>query len=117
MNHDWLAAILDNMGYAPELVNWTWVFLQDRKVCLSFNNITTKERDQLVGVLQGSPMSPVLLITYTSSLLHKMSSWNNSSFWVCMWMMASFLLVQWSGPFIYKPVEYLLCQSWLCVGI
>ena len=79
VNHEHLAAILDNMGYAPELVNWTRAFLQDRKVCLSFNNITVEERDQPVGVPQGSPMSPVLSITYTLSLLHKMRSWNNSS--------------------------------------
>ena len=40
VNHDRLAAILDNLGYAPKLVNWTRAFLRNRKVRLSFNNIT-----------------------------------------------------------------------------
>ena len=79
VNHNRLAAILDRLGYMPELVRWTCSFLKDRKVCLSFNNITSEEWDQLVGVPQGSPLSPVLSITYTSSLLHKMRNWSNSS--------------------------------------
>ena len=79
VNHNRLEAILDNLSYAPELVKWTCAFLKDRKVRLSFNNITSKERDQPVGVPQGSPLLPVLSITYTSSLLHKMRDWNNSS--------------------------------------
>ena len=79
VNYNRLEAILDNLGYAPELVKWTRAFLKDRKVRLSFNNITSEERDQPVGVPQGSPLSPVLSITYTSSLLHKMRNWSNSS--------------------------------------
>ena len=64
VNHNRLEAILDNLGYAPELVKWTRAFLKDRKVRLSFNNITSEEREQPVGVPQGSPLSPVLSITY-----------------------------------------------------
>ena len=79
VNHNRLAAILDNLGYVPELVKWSRAFLKDRKVRLSFNNVTSEEWDQPVGVPQGSPLSPVLSITYTSSLLHKMRDWNNSS--------------------------------------
>ena len=62
VNHNRLEAILGNLGYAPELVKWAGAFLRDRKVRLSFNNITSEERDQPVGVPQGSPLSPVLSI-------------------------------------------------------
>jgi hypothetical protein len=37
------------------------------------------KREQPVGVPQGSPLSPVLSIAYTSPLLAKMGRWNNSS--------------------------------------
>ena len=43
VNHNRLKAILDNLGYAPELVKWTRAFLKDHKVHLSFNNITSEE--------------------------------------------------------------------------
>jgi hypothetical protein len=79
VNHGRMSAILENSGYPPELVRWSAAFLRDRKVRLSFNNTIAEERGQPIGVLQGSPLSPVFSITYTSSLLSKMKGWNNSS--------------------------------------
>ena len=58
-HQSWQAA-----GWHPSWVIWVmyWnllnlAFLKNCKVCLSFNNITSKEQDQPVGVLQGSPLS------------------------------------------------------------
>jgi hypothetical protein len=79
VNHARLTAIIHNMGFAPSLAQWTELFLANRKVCLHFNNITSDQRERPVGVPQGSPLSPVLSITYTSPLLLKMGRWNNSS--------------------------------------
>ena len=42
--HDRLVANLGNLGYAPELVEWTCSFFKDSKVHLSFNNITSEEQ-------------------------------------------------------------------------
>jgi hypothetical protein len=74
-----MAARLTNMGFATDLVKWATSFLAKRRVRLHFNNITSEERFQPVRVLQGSPLSPVLSITYTAPLLDKMANWNNSS--------------------------------------
>jgi hypothetical protein len=74
-----MTAILENLGYPPELVRWSEAFLRDRKVCLSFNNVIAEERGQPIRVPQGSPLSPVYSITYTLSLLAMMKGWNNSS--------------------------------------
>jgi hypothetical protein len=58
-----MTAILENLGYPPELVRWSEAFLKDRKVRLSFNNVISEERGQPIGVPQGSPLSPVYSIT------------------------------------------------------
>ena len=79
INHDRMVAILDNMGFDWCTTHWVGEFLRDRKVHLSFNNITAEERTQPVGVPQGLPLSPVLSIIYPSGLLHLMKDWNNSS--------------------------------------
>jgi hypothetical protein len=79
VNHGRMSAILENSGYPLELVRWSAAFLADRRVRLSFNNSVSEERGQPIGVPQGSPLSPVFSITYTSALLSKMRSWNNSS--------------------------------------
>ena len=79
VNHDRMISILKLLGFTPEIVNWANAFLADRKIRLRFNNITSDERIQPVGVPQGSLLSPVLSILYMSSLLLKMRDWSNSS--------------------------------------
>ena len=114
VNHNRLAAILDNLRYTLELVRWTRSFLQDRKVRLSFNNITSDEQDQPVGVPQGSPLSPVLSITYTSSLLHKMRDWNNSS--LGMYVDDGILFAcaaEWAEVSRLLQARYSICEEWL----
>ena len=79
INHARMTAILTQLGFNRKIVEWTQSFLRERKVRLKFNCITAEERTQPVGVPQGSPLSPVLSIIYTSGLLHQMKYWNNSS--------------------------------------
>jgi hypothetical protein len=79
VNHACLVSIIENMGFAPSIAQWATSFLANRKVRLCFNNITLDQREQPVGVPQGSPLSLVLSIAYTSPLLLKMGRWNNSS--------------------------------------
>lgn len=79
INHERLIQVLTNLGFAPELVNWCRSFLKDRTVRLKFNGQTSEPFDFDVGSPQGSPVSPVLSIIYTSPLLHKMRNWANSS--------------------------------------
>jgi hypothetical protein len=49
INHGRMSAILENLGYPPELVWWSAAFLKDRKVWLSFNNVISEERGQCHG--------------------------------------------------------------------
>jgi hypothetical protein len=79
INHDRLVATFENLGFAPELVRWCRSFLKDRTVRLRFNGATSDPFDFNVGTPQGSPVSPVLSIIYTSPLLHQMRKWKKSS--------------------------------------
>ena len=79
INHERLVKVFTDLGFAPELVNWCKSFLKDRTVRLKFNGRTSDPFDFEVGTPQGSPVSPVLSIIYTSPLLHKMRNWSSSS--------------------------------------
>jgi hypothetical protein len=79
INHARLIQAFTDLGFAPELVKWCQSFLKDRTVKLKFNGKVSDLFDYVVGTPQGSPISPVLSMIYTSSLLHKMKQWTNSS--------------------------------------
>jgi hypothetical protein len=79
INHNRLIQVFTDLGFAPELVGWCRSFLKERTVRLKFNGKTSDPFDFTVGAPQGSPVSPVLSIIYTSPLLHKMRAWTNSS--------------------------------------
>ena len=79
INHERLVQTFKNLGFAPELVNWCRSFLKDRTVRLRFNGKTSEPFDFTTGTPQGSPVSPVLSIIYTSPLLHKMRNWLKAS--------------------------------------
>jgi hypothetical protein len=114
VNHGRMTAVLENLGYPPELVRWSEVFLKDRKVCLSFNNVISGERGQPIGVLQGSPLSPVYSITYTSSLLAKMREWSNSS--LGMYVDDGILFAaseEWGDVERLLVARYAVCEEWL----
>jgi hypothetical protein len=109
-----MSAILENSGYPPELVRWSAAFLKDRKVRLSFNNSVSEERGQPIGVPQGSPLSPVFSITYTSSLLAKMRSWNNSSLGMYVDDGILFACAQeWEEVERLLRARYTICEEWL----
>jgi retron-type reverse transcriptase len=114
VNHGRMTAILENLGYPPELVRWSEAFLQNRKVCLSFNNVISEERGQPIGVPQGSPLSPVYSITYTSSLLAKMREWYNSS--LGMYVDDGILFAaseEWGDVERLLAARYTVCEEWL----
>jgi hypothetical protein len=114
VNHARLVTLIKNMGFSPNLAHWTASFLANRKVRLRFNNITSDQREQPVGVPQGSLLSPVLSITYTSPLLAKMGRWNNSS--LGMYIDDGILFVcaeDWSDVEKLLRAWYTVCDGWL----
>jgi hypothetical protein len=114
VNHACLTAIVRNMGFTPALAQWTKSFLANWKVRLRFNNITSDQWEQPVGVPQGSLLSPVLSIIYTSSLLLKMGRWNNSS--LRMYIDDGILFAcaeEWADVERLLRARYTTCDEWL----
>jgi hypothetical protein len=79
INHGCLVSLMTDLGFLPEVHSWTASFPRDRKVKLKFNSALSEERGLELGTPQGSPVSPVLSVIYTSPLLHRMRNWNSSS--------------------------------------
>ena len=71
VNMEQLMQIIADLGFAHELVWWTCAFLADQTVKLKFNGLTSDPFELDVGTPQGSPISPVMAVLYTHSLLHK----------------------------------------------
>ena len=114
VNHARMSAVLANMGFGADFVRWSSAFLEGRRVRLHFNNVTSAEREQPVGVPQGSPLSPVFSIAYTSSLLLKMGGWNNSS--LGMYVDDGLLFAcaeEWADVVTLLRVRYSVCEEWL----
>jgi hypothetical protein len=114
INHERMAQILANFGFAPELVNWCRSFLLNRTVRLRFNGRTSDPFEFAVGTPQGSPVSPVLSIIYTAPLLHKMNSQANPALGLYIDDGAIFACAR-----AWKTVEnalrdsYTTCVEWL----
>ena len=114
INHARMIGILSNLGFSSEIIEWAHAFLANHKICLRFSSITSDKREQLVGVPQGSPLSPALSILYTSRLLHKMKGWHNSS--LEMYVDDSMLFgcaEEWGGVQAILWECYSICEEWL----
>lgn len=114
VNHGHLAAVIKALSFHPSLCHWVLAFLADRKVHLHFNNMLADEHDQPVGIPQGSPLSPILSIIYTSALLHTMREWPHSS--LGMYIDDGILFAcrpTWTDVTHNLAAHYATCDNWL----
>jgi hypothetical protein len=70
INRARLVRVFEKLGSG--LPRWLHSFLTDRHIRLRFNGFSADPDSLLVGTLQGSAISPVFSIIYTSPLIHKM---------------------------------------------
>jgi retron-type reverse transcriptase len=68
VNHTRLLHTLQHQGFPPWAVRWIRGFLTDRTASLFFDGESTPPYCITAGVPQGSPLSPILFLLYTTSL-------------------------------------------------
>jgi hypothetical protein len=60
--------IVEEMGFEADLVRWAESFMEEKKVMMSMDGKEGDSMDVETGVLQGSPVSPVIFVIYLSGL-------------------------------------------------
>jgi len=73
VNH--LVHVFSLLGFAPQLCDWVWSFLTDRRITLIFNGNPLPEVILNYGAPQGSPMSSILSAIYILPLLCIAKNW------------------------------------------
>ena len=68
VNHTRLLHTLQVQGFPLWIVRWVRSFLDSRTASLFFDGESTPPHNVTAGVPQGSPLSPILFLLYTTSL-------------------------------------------------
>ncbi|SJL18922.1 uncharacterized protein ARMOST_22524 [Armillaria ostoyae] len=68
--HERLLERMEEMGLGKLVIDWTKSFLSDRYTTLSFDDYASDPVPIPTGVSQGSPLSVILYLIYSSSLLN-----------------------------------------------
>ena len=69
-----LLKVLNSMGFPNYMVRYIHSFLSDRSTILKMPGYESKLWWIKIGIPQGSPLSPILFILFTASLLEKLST-------------------------------------------
>ncbi|ANB14594.1 polyprotein of L1-like non-LTR retrotransposon Zorro 3 [Sugiyamaella lignohabitans] len=68
VHRDTLLDTMGGMGLPTAVQNWVYQFMRGRRTSLVIDGKRTKERRIATGIPQGSPISPLLFLIYTSPL-------------------------------------------------
>jgi hypothetical protein len=63
-----LASQMNRVGIDPQLIQWSLSFIHDRRMVIELNRMYGLEHQLESGILQGSPVSPILFAIYMSEL-------------------------------------------------
>jgi hypothetical protein len=67
-----LLQTMHSLGLLQNLIDWTRTFLEERSIRLAFNSQIKDFSEVETGVLQGSPISPILFLIYIRDLFQNL---------------------------------------------
>jgi hypothetical protein len=79
VNHNRLIALIESLGFVPEISKWTSSFLKDRSVWLCFNSFTSEE----IKLEMGTPQGPPSHWCYPSYMPPPSFTWQNAGQMPC----------------------------------
>ena len=78
-----LLSILRRRGVPTELLGWLESFLSDRTVSLIVDGVRDEQRGRLMGLPQGSPLSPILFLFFNADLIEALRApWARVVGWI-----------------------------------
>lgn len=72
VHHGWLVTTLEDQGWPRWVVRWVASFLADRTATLTFDDWEAEPLKVPAGVPQGSPLSPLLFILFSTPLFQRL---------------------------------------------
>ena len=69
---------MEQMNLPKSIISWTYQFIRDRKVSMLMDQRKGQVCDISTGIPQGSPISPLLFLIYTTPLYKVIKEWSRN---------------------------------------
>ena len=79
VNRNILAETMENMGLPKALISWTYQFISQREASMLMDRRKGPVQPISTGIPQGSPISPLLFLIYSSPMYQAIQQWGGKA--------------------------------------
>ncbi|VVT55226.1 uncharacterized protein SAPINGB_P004490 [Magnusiomyces paraingens] len=80
VNRNILAYTMEDMKLPKALINWTYQFVSEREASMLMDRRKGSVQKISTGIPQGSPISPLLFLIYSTPMYHAIKEWGGTPF-------------------------------------
>ncbi|VVT49717.1 uncharacterized protein SAPINGB_P002408 [Magnusiomyces paraingens] len=80
VNRNILADTMEDMKLPKALINWTYQFVSEREASMLMDRRKGSVQKISTGIPQGSPISPLLFLIYSTPMYHAIKEWGGTPF-------------------------------------
>ncbi|VVT45622.1 uncharacterized protein SAPINGB_P000816 [Magnusiomyces paraingens] len=80
VNRNILAHTMEDMKLPKALINWTYQFVSEREASMLMDRRKGSVQKISTGIPQGSPISPLLFLIYSTPMYHAIKEWGGTPF-------------------------------------